>query len=82
MTEALTEVVNWALRQPSIWRVGSVADVDNAASVRVMEKTGVECEGLLRRWIIHPNAGDAARLFQLREDAVANAYRHASSLIK
>lgn len=40
MTEALTEVVNWALRQPSIWRVGSVADVDNAASVRVMEKTG------------------------------------------
>ncbi|WP_410492305.1 GNAT family N-acetyltransferase [Bosea sp. 685] len=61
MTEALTEVVNWALRQPSIWRVGDVVDVDNLASARVMEKAGLEREGLLRRWASHPNTGDTPR---------------------
>jgi RimJ/RimL family protein N-acetyltransferase len=61
MTEALTEVVVWALRQPSIWRIGDVTDVDNRASARVMEKAGLHCEGLLRRWAIHPNTGDAPR---------------------
>ncbi len=61
MTEALTEVVNWALRQPSIWRVGDVVDVDNVASARVMEKAGLECEGLLRRWGNHPNVADSPR---------------------
>lgn len=61
MTEALTEVVDWALRQPSIWRIGGVVDVENSASARVMEKAGLEREGLLRRWGIHPNLGDAPR---------------------
>ena len=61
MTEALTEVVNWALQQPSVWRVGDVVDVDNVASARVMEKAGLEREGLLRRWGSHPNVGDAPR---------------------
>lgn len=61
MTEALTEVVDWALRQPSIWRIGDVVDVENGASVRVMEKAGLEREGLLRRWGTHPNTGDAPR---------------------
>ena len=35
MTEALAEVVDWALRQSSVWRIG---DVENLASARVMEK--------------------------------------------
>ena len=61
MTEALAKMVDWALRQPSIWRIGAVADVDNAASIRVMEKAELECEGVLRRWIIHPNASNVPR---------------------
>jgi RimJ/RimL family protein N-acetyltransferase len=61
MTEALTEVVGWALAQPSIWRIGAVADVENAASIRVMEKAGLEREGVLRSWLVHPNLGDAPR---------------------
>jgi [ribosomal protein S5]-alanine N-acetyltransferase len=61
MTEALAEVVDWALRQPSIWRIGDVCDVENIASARVMEKAGLECEGVLRRWSVHPNLGDAPR---------------------
>lgn len=61
MTEVLTEVVGWALRQPSIWRVGDVCDVENLASARVMEKAGLEREGVLRRWCVHPNLGEAPR---------------------
>jgi [ribosomal protein S5]-alanine N-acetyltransferase len=55
MTEALAEVVGWAMRQPTIWRIGDVCDVENLASARVMEKAGLVREGILRRWIIHPN---------------------------
>ncbi len=61
MTEALREVIGWALRQPSIWRIGAVADIDNRASARVMEKAGLEREGVLRRWLVHPAIGDVPR---------------------
>ena len=61
MTEALAEVIDWALRQPSIWRIGAVADVDNVGSIRVMEKAGLQREGVLWRWLIHPNTGNAPR---------------------
>ncbi len=61
MTEALAEVVEWALRQPAIWRIGDVCDVENLASARVMQKAGLEREGLLRRWAVHPNLGEAPR---------------------
>lgn len=55
MTEALTEVVRWALAEPSIYRIGAVCDAENIASARVMEKAGLLREGLLRRWLVHPN---------------------------
>ncbi len=61
MTEALVEVVGWAMRQDSIWRIGAVCDVENPASARVMEKAGLQREGTLRRWIIHPNIGSEPR---------------------
>ena len=55
MTEALAEVALWAMRQDGIWRIDAGCDVENLASARVMEKAGLEWEGMLRRWIIHPN---------------------------
>lgn len=61
MTEILTEVVAWALQQPSIWRIGAVADIENIASQRVMEKSGMQSEGVLRRWLIHPTLSEAPR---------------------
>jgi len=61
MTEVLTEVVNWALQQPSIFRIGAVCDADNIGSARVMEKAGLVREGLLRRWLMHPNVSDEPR---------------------
>ena len=61
MTEALAEVVRWALYQDTIWRIGAVCDVENVASARVMEKVGLTKEGILRRWIMHPNVSDLPR---------------------
>jgi ribosomal-protein-alanine N-acetyltransferase len=55
MTEAVRALVDWAVAQPQIHRVWAVCDVDNLASARVMEKAGMQREGLLRRWIVHPN---------------------------
>jgi ribosomal-protein-alanine N-acetyltransferase len=55
MSEALAEVTGWAMRQDGIWRIGAVCDCDNLASARVMEKAGMQREGVLRRWLLHPN---------------------------
>lgn len=61
MTEAARAVIEWALSQPEIHRVWAVCDVDNAASAKVLEKVGMRREGVLRRWIIHPNIGPLPR---------------------
>jgi RimJ/RimL family protein N-acetyltransferase len=61
MTEAVTAVVDWAIAQPAIHRVWAVCDVDNAASARVLEKAGMQREGVLRRWLVHPGAGATPR---------------------
>jgi len=61
MTEVLTEVTVWALRQPSVFRIGAVCDVENTGSARVLEKSGFVREGLLRRWLLHPNISDEPR---------------------
>jgi ribosomal-protein-alanine N-acetyltransferase len=61
MSEALTEVADWAMRQPSVFRIGAVCDVENIGSARVMEKAGLVREALLRRWMMHPNASDEPR---------------------
>jgi RimJ/RimL family protein N-acetyltransferase len=59
--EAVRAVVDWALSQPSIYRVCADCDVENTASIRVLEKVGMQREGVLRRFIIHPNISDEPR---------------------
>ena len=61
MTEALAAAVDWALAAPGVFRIGAVCDVDNPGSARVMEKAGLAREGLLRRWMVHPNVSDEPR---------------------
>jgi [ribosomal protein S5]-alanine N-acetyltransferase len=61
MSEALAAVVQWAFAQPGIFRVWATCDVDNVASARVLERVGMEREGVLRRWLVHPNLGDEPR---------------------
>lgn len=60
-TEALRAVIDWAFRQPSVYRVNASTDVDNIASRRVMEKAGMRREGLLRKYMLHPNISDVPR---------------------
>ena len=61
MSEALTHVVGWTLEQSAIYCIWAVTDVENIASARTMEKAGLVREGVLRRWIVHPNLGPEPR---------------------
>lgn len=60
-TEAARAVVTATLAIPSVRRVWTVCDVENAASARVLEKCGMEHEGVLRRWAMHPNRSPEPR---------------------
>ena len=59
MTEALTMLSDWCLEQPEIWRVEAYCDVDNMASARVMERSGMEREGRLRNYMRYSGRGAA-----------------------
>lgn len=61
MTEALGALVNWAVPQPDIHRLWGRCDVDNVASARVMEKVGLQREGVMSRQTIHPLLGSEPR---------------------
>ncbi len=53
MTEALTLLSDWCLEQPEFWRVEAYCDVDNKASARVMERSGMVREGCLRHYMAY-----------------------------
>jgi ribosomal-protein-alanine N-acetyltransferase len=61
MPEATQAVIEWAFQKPSIYRVYATTDVENIASQRVLEKVGMQREGLLRKYTIHPNISDIPR---------------------
>ncbi len=61
MPEATRAIIDWAFQQPSIYRVYATTDLENIASRRVLEKVGMQCEGILRKYIIHPNISDIPR---------------------
>jgi len=61
MSEAACAVAEMLLALPEIRRVWAVVDVENPASARVLEKAGLEREGLLRRWSVHPALGSEPR---------------------
>ena len=61
VTEAGRAIVDLAFSDPAVHRVWAVCDVDNKASARVLEKLGMTLEGVLRRWIVHPNVSEEPR---------------------
>lgn len=61
MTETITSFIEKAFELEGIHRVWAVCDVDNIASKRVMEKSGMSYEGLLKSWLVHPNMGGNPR---------------------
>ena len=60
-TEAAHAIVDWVSRLEHVYRVWATCDVENVASARVLEKTGLTREGLLRSWSIKPNIGPQPR---------------------
>ena len=61
MAEAVKAIADRVLAHPEIYRFQAYCDVDNLASARVMEKAGMQREGLLRRYSIHPNMSSEPR---------------------
>jgi RimJ/RimL family protein N-acetyltransferase len=61
VTEATRAIIDCAFQQDSIYRVYATTDVENFASQRVLEKVGMRCEGILRKYIVHPNISNVPR---------------------
>ena len=59
--EALSYLVNWADAQPQLRRAWAYCAIANQSSARVMEKAGLEREGVLRRSQVFPNLGPEPR---------------------
>ena len=62
MTEAVRSVISTTV---SISRTSTASrptlDEENFASARVLEKAGMQREGILRRWSLHPNISSVPR---------------------
>jgi [ribosomal protein S5]-alanine N-acetyltransferase len=58
-SEAASAVVDAALAEAHIVRVGAHCHVENLASARVLEKAGMQREGILRRMVAFPNLNGA-----------------------
>jgi len=61
MSEAAAAIVEWGLSLDEIYRVTAVCDISNIGSARVMEKAGMQREGRLRRYMIHPHLSSEPR---------------------
>jgi len=60
-TEAGALLIGWLERQPSILRIWATTDVDNLRSTKVLEKLGLQREGVLRMATWRPNIGGLPR---------------------
>jgi RimJ/RimL family protein N-acetyltransferase len=60
-TEASRAIVGWVFSLPFTWRLWATCDVENVASARVLEKSGLSLEGKLRRAVVRPNLSDEPR---------------------
>ena len=53
MTEAVKEVIRFGVEEMQLNRIQAICEVANIASARVMEKAGMQFEGVLRNYIQH-----------------------------
>lgn len=60
-TEAARAIVELAARIDGVYRIWATCDIDNAASARVLEKSGLAREGILRCWAKRPNISAVPR---------------------
>lgn len=55
MTEAAKPIIKSLLSRETIYRIEALHDLENPASGRVMEKLGMQFEGVVRKYSLHPN---------------------------
>lgn len=55
MLEAAHAVTEWAMGDPTVFRVWAFTNVGNTASQNVLEGLGMTREGRLHRWVPQPN---------------------------
>ena len=60
-TEASSLLVAWLKRQPAVLRIWATTDVENEKSARVLERLGMQREGVLRMATYRPNIGGLPR---------------------
>ena len=60
-TELLRATMQQIFTSTCYLRIWAHCDIDNKASARVMEKSGMHLEGTLRCWAIHPNISSIPR---------------------
>lgn len=61
MTETVRLVSDVLLQMEDVFRVWAVCDHANTPSARVLERAGFEEEGILKRWVVHPNVSAEPR---------------------
>ncbi|HYG21113.1 MAG TPA: GNAT family protein [Ohtaekwangia sp.] len=60
-TEVCRKMMSVLKTQDGVYRIGTYVDVDNAASVRVLTKSGLVEEARLARWMRFPNQNDTPK---------------------
>ena len=60
-TEAARAMIQIIESLPGVARIWATCDTENLASANVLEKCGMEREGILRKWSIRPNLEGAVR---------------------
>ncbi|MGV0853364.1 GNAT family N-acetyltransferase [Mycolicibacterium phlei] len=58
MSEAVRLILDKAQHDPTVYRISAYCHVDNTASARVLERSGLTREGRLVRYAVLPNISD------------------------
>jgi RimJ/RimL family protein N-acetyltransferase len=61
MSEIVSHVIDYVFKHSEVIRIQAYCDVENLGSAKVMEKCGMEREGLLKKYALHTNVSDAPR---------------------
>jgi ribosomal-protein-alanine N-acetyltransferase len=59
--DAASTVIDWLAAQPQIFRIWASVDAENTRSRRLLERLGLELEGVLRMATVRPNIGGPPR---------------------
>ncbi len=65
MTEAAQAVIAWGFRAHDLYRIQAMCLPANIGSARVMEKAGMQFEGLLRGYILHKGTPCDMKLYAI-----------------